>query len=64
MIDADNKVVGRLLVLRDMTEQKLLADFRDEITHMAVHDLRGPLTAVINGIDMTLKLGLERIPGG
>ncbi len=62
VIDADNKVVGRLLVLRDMTEQKQLADFRDEITHMAVHDLRGPLTAIINGIDMTIKLGLAEYP--
>ncbi|MFN8560453.1 MAG: PAS domain S-box protein [Anaerolineae bacterium] len=40
VIDARNRVIGRLLVLRDMTEQRLLADFRDEITHMAVHDLR------------------------
>ncbi|MBI1257215.1 MAG: PAS domain S-box protein [Chloroflexi bacterium] len=62
VIDADNKIVGRLLVLRDMTEQKQLADFRDEITHMAVHDLRGPLTAIINGIDMTLRLGLSEYP--
>ena len=45
-----------------MTEQKLLADFRDEITHMAVHDLRGPLTAVINGIDMTLQQGFTEYP--
>jgi PAS domain S-box-containing protein len=62
VIDTDNQVIGRLLVLRDNTEEKLLADFRDEITHMAVHDLRGPLTAIINGIDMTLKLGLEEAP--
>ena len=62
VVDADNNVVGRLLVLRDMTEQKQLADFRDEITHMAVHDLRGPLTAVINGIDMTLRMGLSEYP--
>ncbi len=62
VIDADNQVIGRLLVLRDNTEQKLLADFRDEITHMAVHDLRGPLTAIINGIDMTLTLGLDSAP--
>ena len=62
VLDADKKVVGRLLVLRDMTEQEQLADFRDEITHMAVHDLRGPLSAVINGIDMTLKTGLIEYP--
>jgi PAS domain S-box-containing protein len=62
VVDAKNRVIGRLLVLRDMTEQRLLADFRDEITHMAVHDLRGPLSAVINGLDMTLKLGVAEYP--
>ena len=29
---------------------------------MAIHDLRGPLTAIMNGIDMTLKLGLTEFP--
>ncbi len=62
VVDSDKRIIGRLLVLRDMTEQKLLADFRDEITNMAVHDLRGPLTAIINGIDMTLKQGLNEYP--
>ncbi|HVU13733.1 MAG TPA: ATP-binding protein [Phototrophicaceae bacterium] len=62
VVDSNKRIVGRLLVLRDMTEQKLLSDFRDEITNMAVHDLRGPLTAIINGIDMTLKTGLDEYP--
>jgi PAS domain S-box-containing protein len=62
VINSNNQMIGRLLVLRDVTEQKMLADFRDEITNMAVHDLRGPLTAVINGIDMTLKTGLTEYP--
>ncbi len=60
--DSSRRIVGRLLVLRDMTEQKMLADFRDDITHMAVHDLRGPLSAVINGIDMTIKQGIAEYP--
>lgn len=47
-----NEIVGRLLVLRDITEQKQLEVYRDEITHMAVHDLRGPLWAVISGITL------------
>jgi NtrC-family two-component system sensor histidine kinase KinB len=47
-----SEIVGRLLVLRDITEQKQLEAYRDEITHMAVHDLRGPLWAVISGINL------------
>lgn len=47
-----HEIVGRLLVLRDITEQKQLEVYRDEITHMAVHDLRGPLWAVISGITL------------
>ena len=62
VINSNHQMIGRLLILRDVTEQKMLADFRDEITNMAVHDLRGPLTAVINGIDMTLKTGLTEYP--
>lgn len=50
-----NDIVGRLLVLRDITEQKQLEMYRDEITHMAVHDLRGPLWAVISGIHLALE---------
>jgi PAS domain S-box-containing protein len=62
MFDARNALVGRMLVLRDMSEQKRLNDFRSEVMRMSVHDLRGPLTAIINGIDMTLALGLSESP--
>ncbi len=50
VVDAHNRAVGWLLVLRDVTEEKLLADYRDEITSMVVHDLRGPLASIISGI--------------
>jgi len=53
--DAQDKIVGRLLVLRDITEEKLLAAYRDEIMNMAVHDLRGPLSSIINGVQIALE---------
>lgn len=56
VFDSQHRVVGRLLVLRDMTEQHLLAQYRDEITNMAVHDLRGPLGAIINGLLLALDI--------
>jgi PAS domain S-box-containing protein len=54
VVDSEGQINGRLLVLRDVTEQKLLADYRDEITHMAVHDLRGPLASIISSLTFTL----------
>jgi PAS domain S-box-containing protein len=54
VIDSDGQISGRLLVLRDITEQKQLEAYRDEITHMAVHDLRGPLASIISSLSFTL----------
>lgn len=56
VLDAQHKVVGRLLVLRDMTEHKLLSDYRDEITNMAVHDLRGPLGSIISSLTLAQEI--------
>ena len=44
--------LGRLLVFRDVTEERLLAKMRDDLTHTMVHDLRNPLT----GISVALQL--------
>jgi PAS domain S-box-containing protein len=46
VMGSDGQIVGRLLVLRDITKQKQLDEYREEITHMAVHDLRGPLASL------------------
>ncbi|MBI1278354.1 MAG: GAF domain-containing protein [Anaerolineaceae bacterium] len=57
VIDDTNHLVGRLMVLRDITEEKKLEEYRNEITGMAVHDLRAPLSAIINA----LQIASERI---
>lgn len=54
----EHTVYGRLLVLRDITEEKQLETYRDEITNMIIHNLRGPLSSIINGI----RLAKENIP--
>ncbi len=54
VLDANHRIVGRLLVLRDVTEQKMLSDFREDILRMAVHDLRGPLSGIISGLGMAI----------
>jgi NtrC-family two-component system sensor histidine kinase KinB len=49
---ADTNPLGRLLVVRDVTEERMLSKLRDDLTHTMVHDLRNPLT----GISTALKL--------
>lgn len=49
--DADGRIIGRLLVLQDITEARLLNEHREDLTRMVIHDLRGPLGAIINGIN-------------
>ncbi len=44
--------LGRLVVLRDVTEDHLVAKMREDLTHTMVHDLRNPLT----NIRMALEL--------
>lgn len=38
--------LGRLLVLRDVTEERLLERMRDDLVHAMVHDLRNPLMVI------------------
>ena len=52
--DRDNKIDGWLLVFRDVTEEIKLANMRQEMTHMLVHDLRSPLALVLSGIELSL----------
>src|SRR5258707_12583499 len=43
-------ITGRLIVLRDVSEEKSVERFREELTHMIVHDLRSPLSGVISSL--------------
>jgi PAS domain S-box-containing protein len=55
VIDETNEQVGRLLVLRDVTEQRTFEEYRNEVTGMAVHDLRAPLTSIVYALQTTLE---------
>lgn len=50
--DGEGAISGWLLVFRDMTEELELAQLRDDLTHMLVHDLRSPLAVVQASLDM------------
>jgi PAS domain S-box-containing protein len=49
--------IGRLALFQDISEERELAKLREDYTGMLVHDLRAPLTAIMNGI-MMVKRGL------
>lgn len=50
--DSDGQVYARLELFRDVTQEKELEQLRDDYTGMLVHDLRAPLTSIMNGIMM------------
>jgi NtrC-family two-component system sensor histidine kinase KinB len=54
--DREGAISGWLLVLHDLTEERQLAQLRDEMTSMLVHDLRSPLTVLISGLEV---IGME-----
>lgn len=55
--DAAQHVMGHLEVFHDISQEKELEQLRDDYTSMLVHDLRAPLTSIMNGLLM-VKRGL------
>jgi PAS domain S-box-containing protein len=56
---ANDLPLGRLLAMRDVTEERMLARMRSDLVHTMVHDLRNPLT----GISTALKLLEAKLTG-
>lgn len=52
MYDEHRRVIGWVIVLRDVTEEKDLEQIREEVTAMIVHDLRSPMTSVLGGLKL------------
>lgn len=52
--DEMGTITGRLLVLRDVSEARLLDEQREDFTDMVIHDLRGPLGAIQNAVHLVL----------
>lgn len=52
VLDGQGAFAGRLLALRDVTDEQQLAAYRDEIASMVVHDLRGPLGSIITSLQV------------
>ncbi|MEK7784565.1 MAG: GAF domain-containing protein, partial [Chloroflexota bacterium] len=53
--------LGRLVVMRDVTEERALEKTRDDLTRTMVHDLRNPLAA-ISGVLSILQEDISILP--
>lgn len=56
VLDQDDRLVGWMVTLRDITEERELQQMRDDLASMIVHDLRSPLGAILSGLVMLNEL--------
>ncbi len=54
-VRGDVQLLGRLFLMRDVTDVRLLDQFRDDLTHTMVHDLRNPLTGIHAALTLLLR---------
>ena len=52
VVGDDDQLLGWLMVLHDVTEEQERAEWRTNVTHMIVHDLRNPVTTLASQIEM------------
>jgi signal transduction histidine kinase len=52
LYDTYGRTTGRVMLLRDITERKLLDELRDDLTHALVHDLRNPLAGIKGSLEV------------
>lgn len=60
VIDPTGKVLGTSILLHDITLEKNLVKVKEEFTHIMVHELRAPLTAVKDSSDLILESDLSK----
>jgi len=52
VVDASGASIGRLLVLRDVTEERDAQALREDLTRMMIHDLRSPMTNILGSLEL------------
>jgi signal transduction histidine kinase len=64
VLSGPTAVVSWLMVLRDVTEERELAEWRQDVTRMIVHDLRNPVTTLMSTLQRVEKHAEqpERLP--
>jgi PAS domain S-box-containing protein len=58
VLDSDGKLIGWLIVLRDVSKERELNEARKQLTEMIVHDLRSPLNTVLNSFRLLDPSGI------
>ncbi|MEK6573539.1 MAG: ATP-binding protein, partial [Chloroflexota bacterium] len=58
--DEHLRVIGWVIVLRDVTEEKQVEEVREELTGMIVHDLRSPMTSVLGSLRLIEDIFVPR----
>jgi NtrC-family two-component system sensor histidine kinase KinB len=56
VLDEQGRVMGQVMVLHDITEEKELERMREDLIQMIVHDLRSPLTSIMGSLHLTREL--------
>jgi PAS domain S-box-containing protein len=46
------RTLGRLFILRDVTQERAISQMREDLTHTMVHDLRNPLTGIYGALSL------------
>jgi signal transduction histidine kinase len=49
---SQGSALGRLLILRDVTEERRVERLREDLSHTMVHDLRSPLTSILGSLEV------------
>jgi signal transduction histidine kinase/DNA-binding response OmpR family regulator len=54
VVDASGNYIGRVLALRDVTAERMIADMKNEFVSTVSHELRTPLTSIKGYVDLIL----------
>jgi signal transduction histidine kinase len=60
VLGEEKEVIGHMIVLHDITQEKQLEQMRDDFISMIVHDLKNPLAGVIGFSEIMLNKAKER----
>jgi signal transduction histidine kinase len=55
----DERLIGWIILLRDVSEAYRVAESRELITETMVHDLRSPLSVILGALDMIMDPGAD-----
>lgn len=64
VLDEDIRVIGWVITLRDITEEKDIEEVREELSRMIIHDLRSPMTAVLGSLRLIEDLAVPADKSG